>query len=241
MAVTAFTVAEMVTRITNRTRFETSATIVGELNSAMEWVFNRLFNSEHGQDTLITHATQLTLSSRTRAYDLNAALVTADTLTAGVFGIKKLWVKFVADTNFTPAVALDSADPQFMLNDLYPSADTTTVATGHPVYYDARNFDMVRFAPPLATDTIIRVDYWRKSERLASGTAIAASTCIPEPFYEVIVDKATSQIFTLIDDDRARYWNSEAERKIVDGLNVVQRQIQTPTRTKSYRHSRRWF
>jgi len=235
------TTTQMVARIANRTHFGTSGTdltiVQGELNSAKDWAYNRLFSSQGGPDLLMTFDTEVTLNTTTRDWDAGAN-VGADVL----YGVKQIWVKFSQDTTFTPAVPRDAADDAFVWNDAYTSADTTT-AMGHPVLVDFANFAKVRFAPPLPSGTKIRLDYWRKPPDLDTVThnTPAYGTDIPEPLYETIIDKATSQCFVNISDERVAYWERQALDKLVVALQVLQKRRQGPVRTQGFRVRRRRF
>jgi hypothetical protein len=232
------TASQMVQRITDRTSVSNLRKILGELNSAKDWAFNELFKIENGPDQLISYGTELTLNAVTREYDLGA------NVSGTIYGIKALWVKFSQDSVFTPTVPVDSQNRSFIFGDEWLASDTTDVAQGSPIYYDPENFAKVRFSPQLPSGTKIRVDYWKKAPDIDSIThdTLAYGSDIPEPLYEAILDKATSQCFVNIDDDRVSYWEGQANTKLRSGLYVVQKRAQGPTRTTPYRfRSRRFF
>ena len=223
-------------RVKNRTGHTDNAIVMDEVNSAKDWVFNRIFNSENGPDLLGTWATEITLASRTRDYDLGAGLSNV-----AIYGIKQLWVKLPTDSRFTPMVPADANARAFVENDSYPASDTTTVATSHPVYYETRNFDMVRFAPPLPVNAVLRVDYWRKAPDLDTSTnnTLDAGDDIPEPALEALVDKATAQVFILLDDSRWTEFNRLAEQRMHEAGFVLHKRAQGPARVTPYQYRRR--
>ena len=231
----ALTTALMIQRVKDRTHSRDDLKIIGELNSAKDWAGNKLFNAQGGPDSLSTHATQLTISSRTREYDLGA------NVTGTIYGIKQMWLKLSTDTDFVLMVKLDSSDPLFTANDPYPSSDTTTVAEGHPVYYDVINFSQLRFAPPLPADCTLRADFYRKPPTLdpVTNNALAYGDDIVEPLHEAIVDKATGQMFVNQDDDRVIYWERQAKERLNDALFLIRARTSGPIRIQPFRRSRR--
>ncbi len=185
----------------------------------------------------MTFDTEVTLAATARDWDAGAN-VSTDTL----YGIKTIWVKFTQDTTFTPAVPVDASSSVFVAGDAYTSSDTT-VAQGHPVFVDYANFAKVRFSPPLPSGANIRMDYWRKPPDLDEVThnTLAYGTDIPEPLYETIMDKATSQCFVNISDERVTYWEGQALQKLVVALQVLQKRRQGPVRTTGFKFRRRRF
>ena len=231
------TTQDIVTRVKDRTRHRDDTRVVGEINSAKDWAYTKIFLSENGPDLLMTHDTELTMSAQTRSYDLDA------NITGTLYGIKKLWLRFSNETNFTEMKPVDSSDEQFSWDDRYPASDTTTVASGHPVRYDIVNFAKVRFAPPLPTNAVIRVDAWIKPPDIdpTLNPTLTYSADIPEPSHEAIVDKATAQIFNLLDDDRWEIWEASAARRLSDALYLMTKRQQGPVETKPFRKIyRRW-
>lgn len=231
----ALTTALMIQRVKDRTHSKDDLRIIGELNSSKDWASNKLFNAEGGPDTLATYATQLTISSRTREYDLGT------NVTGTIYGIKQLWLKFSTDTNFVLMVERDASDPVFTANDPYPSSDSTTVAEGHPVYYHVQNFSKIRCAPPLPADSTLRADFFRKPPNLdpVTNNALAYGDDIVEPIHEAVVDKATAQMFINQDDDRVHYWEGQAREKLTDARYLIRARVQGPVRTKPFRSGRR--
>ena len=231
----ALTTAGMIQRVKDRTHSRDDLKIIGEINSAKDWASNKLFNSEGGPDSLSTHATQLTISSRTREYDLGA------NVTGTIYGVKQMWLKLSTDTDFVLMVPLDSSDPRFVANDPYPSSDTTTVAEGHPVYYDVINFSQLRFAPPLPADCTLRADFFRKPPTLdpVTNNALAYGDDIVEPLHEAIVDKATAQMFVNQNDDNVFYWEGQAKEKARDAFYLIRSRTPGPVRTQPFRRRRR--
>lgn len=231
----------MIDRIKQRSHSRDDLKIIGELNSSKDWASNRLFNSEGGPESLSTFATQLTISSRTREYDLGA------NVTGTIYGVKQLWLKFSSDTDFTLMVPLDAGDPLFTANDPYPSSDSTTVAEGHPVYYNVQNLSKIRCAPPLPADSTLRADFFRKPPNLdpVTNNALAYGDDIVEPLHEAIVDKATGQMLRLQNDDRADDYDREwppygsAQHRLNAALYLIRARTQGPVRTQPFRAGRR--
>lgn len=233
----ALTSSQILQRIKDRTHYTSDDRILGEIKSAQDWAFNRLYNSENGPDTVMTAATELTLASRTREYDLGAQL------TGTLYGIKQLWLRFTSETVFSPMRPVDSDDLRFIFNDQWTSTDTT-VATGHPVMYDSENFSKVRFSPPLPANSVLRVDFWRKPPNIdpAANNTLAYGDDLPEPLYEAIADKTTAQVFVNLDDDRSNYWDQQAEFKLRQALYAINKRNQGPVITQPFRIRRkRWI
>jgi hypothetical protein len=233
------TTQALVALIKRRSHHSDDVLVQNELNSAKDWAYERLYNSEVGPDLLITYGTEITLAARTRDYNLGADAAISGTL----YGIKQLWLKFSTDVAFTPMRAADSTDLRYIFNDQWASTDTTTVATGHPVLYDVVNFNKVRFSPPLPAGALVRVDYFRRPPDLDATTndALAFGDDIPLPVHDAIADKATAQVFHLMDDSRWSEWEAKAEARLNSAMYNVQRRTQSPTETRPYAVRRRRY
>jgi hypothetical protein len=230
------TVQDMINRVKTRTFQKDENKILGELQAAVDWAFNRIYNTENGADLLVVYAEEETLASRTREYDLAANLAQT------VVGIKQLWLKFPTEVSFTPMQSADSTKLPFIFNDQWASSDTTTVAQGHPVLYDVINFGKVRFSPPLPADSVIRVDYWRKptlADPTTNNSQEDLGSDLPFPVHEAVIDKATAAIFDLMDDTRAATWERNAQSRLQDALYLIQRRTSTPPEIKPFRTRRR--
>lgn len=227
--------AQMVQRVKDRTHHNNDDKIIGELNSAKDWAWTKIFNSASGPDLLLTLDTEKTMSAQTRTYDIGA------NVTGTLYGIKQLWLKFSSETNFTPMVARDMNDSTFRGGDQYPSSDTTSVAIGHPVLYEIINFSQARFSPPLPTSSVIRIDAWIKPPDIdpVANPTLTYANDLPEPAFEAVLDKATANIFSLMDDDRAGAWNGMAEQKLADAMYLMRNRNQAPVMTSPYRTKRR--
>ena len=232
------TVTQMVDRIKGRTFQKDSTKIIGELASAVDWAFNRIFDTQNGADLLSVFDSEKTLATYTREYDLSANVSTS------LVGIKQLWIKFPTETTFTPARTVDTTDLEFIFNDQWASSDVTTVAKGHPVLFDVINFAKLRFAPPLAAGTVLRIDYWKKPNVLDPTTNNNPNIGTDLPFVveESVIDKATAQIFDLMDDSRADRWDRKAEARLTDALYVIARRTAAPPTIKPFRiHRKRYI
>ncbi len=233
------TTQQLVDSVKARTRHVDDTRVVRELNSALAWAYGRVFNSTGGPDLLMTFDTELAIAAVTRDYDLGA------NITGTLYSLKQLWLKLPSDTNFTPMFQRDAmSDPQYVWNDQYPSSDTTSIAIGHPVRYEVMNFAEVRFSPMLPSGSRLRVDACIKPPDIDPTTnpTLTYGLDIPEPTHEAIADKATSQIFSLLDDSRWAEWDRKAETKLHDALYLMTRRAQGPTITSPYRRrQRRWI
>lgn len=230
-------VQTIVDRVRARTRHNDDTRVINEVHSASTWAWLKIYNSENGADLLSTFGNEFTMTATTREYDLGAAV------TGTLYGVKKLWLKFATDTSFTPMCPADANDRQFMFNDQWLASDTLNFAKGHPVYYDVINFAKVRFAPALPVDSIIRADIWLRPPDFdpTVNPTLDYGSDVPEPAHEAIVDKATAQIFELLDDDRWGDWNSMAEQKLNDAMHLMTRRTQGPPHTQPFRtRRRRW-
>lgn len=204
-----------------------------EVVSAARWAFIRAFNTGSGPDTIATNAVEYTIPSRTLELDL--ATVSGATT---IFAVKQLWLKLTSDSTFIPMVAADRGDHVFRFADNRLAADTT-VASGHPAYYDIFNVTKARFSPALPTGAILRLDFWgwAVDPNTSTNNTLDNGADIASPLHQPVLDKATAQVFRILDDDRARAYELEAERKLVDALHTLGR-IGTPTRTKPFRFRR---
>lgn len=237
----ALTAQDMVLRVKQRTAQPNDLKIIGELASAKDWAYNKIFISADGPDQLSSSDVEVTLSLRTREWDMGAASGISGT---DIYGIKLLWLKFPSETVFSPMRPADSADLRFIFNDQWTSADTTTVATGHPVMYDVIDFAKVRFAPPLPSGSVIRVDYWLNPPNPNPNTnnQLLYGDDIMAPTHEAITDKATAQIFVGIDDNRVLYWEQQAMLRLRDALYVIGKRTQGATTIQPFRIRRkRWI
>lgn len=236
----ALTVTQMIRRIKDRTKHTNDSLIVGELNAAQGWAYNRLYNSENGPDQLESIANEITLNARTRTYDLGASI------TGTLYGIKLLWLRFSSETVFSPMRPVDSADLRFIFNDQWTASDTTTVAAGHPVMYDVINFSQVRFAPPIPSGSVIRADVWLLppilDPNISADNTLVYGSNIVQPVHEAIVAKATGLVFDDMDDARANTWETRAESWLQQALFVVNKRSQGPVTTQPFRIRRkRWI
>jgi hypothetical protein len=226
MATFTYTTARTV--VSSRTFMSDTTKLGYELDAAIQWAYNKVYNSSNGPDMIMDFADEFTLTSRTIEQDLAASTGVNDTT---LFGIKKLWLKLSGDIEFHPMIPVDGNDAEFGITALAAS-DTTTVATGHPVYYQLFNHQSVRFSPPLPSGAIVRADYFQ----FASLGTLAG---ISDNIHQCIIDKATSTVFNLLDDDRSMYWNAIAERNMVDALHALNRKVQAPVRIRPFRTRRR--
>ena len=227
----------MVTRVKDRSRHRDDTRVIGEVRSAQTWAWFKIFNSENGPDLLSTFGTELTLLATTREYDIGA------NITGTLYGIKQLWLKLPQDRSFTPMTFADVNDKQFTLNDQWLAADQDRIAQGHPVYYDIIDFARVRFSPPLPAQSVLRADVWLRPPDIdpTLNPTLTYGNDIPVPAHEAIVDKATAQIFELLDDDRWTDWNTMAEQKLRDAMYLLTKRTQGPPRTQPFRtRRRRW-
>jgi len=231
------TAKDMMTRLRTRTRIQDDAKIIGELRSAFSWARNRYFNTEHGPDDLDKIGEEMTISAVARDYDLGSNLAEHP------LGYKALWLKFAADTFFTPMVNADTSRPEFMRNDAIVSADTTTVASGHPVYFDIVNFDQVRFAPQLPAGCKIRVDYYKLAPfpDPTANDQLTPGVDITDIVHEAIVAKASSLLMITLSDDRAGVYEVLANQFLQDALYTAQRRVQKPVATTPFRVRRRRY
>lgn len=233
------TTQEQVDSVRETTRQRDETKIVRALNQGKDWAWTKVYNSTNGPDVLMSFDTEKTMSSVTREYDLGA------NVSGTLYAIKQLWLRLSGDTNFTLMLPRDAAaDPQFALSDQYPSSDTTSVATGHPVRYDIFNFAKVRFAPMLPSGAIIRIDAVIKPPDIdpTTNTTQTYGNDMPEPIHEPMVKKAISLIFNQLNDDRWKDWAVMAERELNDALYLLTRRNQGPTITTPFRiRRRRWI
>lgn len=210
-----------ITRIQDRTQQNNIGSIIDELNSAQDFIWNRIITNN--SNILKVDDCELTMSAQTSSYDLGSR-VTTGTLVA----IKWLGTKFATEIIFSPVGWIDSSSDQFMLADQSPQA-----ATSSPVLCASENFTQVRFAPPLPSGTIIRCDYIYTPADLSLSANIISD--LPAIMHEAMTDKATGQTFANIDDmGRAAYWEGQAMSKLLSAQNSLRRrQYQQTPQTRS--------
>jgi hypothetical protein len=200
----------MLIRLRDRTHMlSKDSMLIGELNSAQDHIWNRIITNN--ANILKVDDKELTLAAQTSSYDLATNVSTTVTLVA----VKWLGVKLTGDTKFQSVVFIDSSDDRFI------SADQDSAATAQPVYAAMENFNQVRFAPPLPSGAILRVDYIYGP--LGLDLATNCSPDLPYLVHEAIVDKATAQVFVNLDDDRAGYWEAQSLGKLYAASNSLNR------------------
>lgn len=210
-----------ITRIQDRTQSNNIGSIIDELNSAQDFVWNRIITNN--ANILKVDNCQLTMAAQTSSYDLGTN-VTTGTLVA----IKWLGTKFSGETVFNPVGWVDSSSDAFILAD-----QSTQAATNSPVLCASENFTQVRFAPPLPSGTVLRCDYIYTPTDLSLSSNIISD--LPAIVHEAMTDKATAQTFINIDDlTRASYWEGQALSKLVSAQNSLRRrQYQQTPQTQS--------
>ncbi len=209
---------QMIERIERDTQLADQEQIVGKLNAAQDWIFNRVLPMN--RELLKVTDDENTMASDTRSYDL-----AANVATGVLYEIQWLGVKYTSDTVFVPVEFCGGSSPNFIY------WDQQTVKAVHPQWVVIDNFNQVRFAPGLPSGTIIRTDYIYKPRQLS----IASKTdCdLPEVFHEAMVSEATARCFLGIDDTREGTFRREALDALYGAQNVLkQRQFQTPPRTR---------
>ena len=237
---------QMLSLLQQRTKVADRTKQLAELQSAYRWVVRRVYNTQDGPNLLSTIGEELTaLAAVTRTMDLGAAVTSGE-----MIGIKKLWLKLPSDTNFVGMDPTDSNDPYFIDADAYTAANPA-IAAGHPVLYMVINFTQARFAPALPIGAVIRVDYFRigpapgvpegsetESAELAEDAVTAVD--LPAIFHDAMVNKATAQLFSMLDDDRDASWETQARDALNDALYMGHR-VQSPTSTQPFRARRRRY
>jgi hypothetical protein len=224
---------EMVTAVRNRTHMKDDTRVLQELNAAQSWAFNRLYTSENGRELLVSFAQEIEVTETLRDYAI------ADDLNFAAVGFKQLWLKFASETTFTPMVPVDSTDVRFVSGDVGDS-DSTVVATGHPVYYQVRGFNAVRFSPPVPSGCTLRVDYYRYPGEIdpTVNNTLDTENDLPAFVHEAIVEYATAEIWDQMDDDRAMARRFSARELLTAAIYAVGRRTQGPTVTTPYRGGR---
>lgn len=219
---------EIVTQVQARTKHPNSGTVTNELLAAYRWAHRRVFNTENGPNLNVIIGEEITLAARTKEYELD--IVTVESFLA----IKQIWLRLPGETTFTPMVSADTNDPAFMAWDSDPNS-STLVASGHPVGYNSINFGSVRFAPALPATSVIRVDYFTQFDGDCNGPS--ANMC--GVIEDAVMDKCTSLVFNLLDDDRWTKWEASANTNLTDAIWVLQKRVQGPTTTTPWRGARR--
>lgn len=196
--------------IQDRTKSSRIPMIVAELNSAQDWAWNRILTSN--PNIMKVDDVEKTMIGQTSSYNLALNVSATQTLVA----VKWLGVKLTGDTKFTAVVFIDSSDDRFM------AADQDTAAVGQPVFAAMENFNQVRFAPPLPSGAIVRVDYIYAPADL--DFEVNTTPDLPQTVHQACTDKATAQVFVTLDDDRAGYWEAQALSKLYSAMNTINRQ-----------------
>ena len=211
------------------TQVASPTTIISALDEAQEWCANRILVMD--ENVLKVNNDQMTLTGDTRTYDLGANISTGT-----LYQLKWLGVQLSTDTKFHQVEWVDSSENYFVQLD-----QSTTAASAHPVLAASENFDQVRFAPFLVSGDIIRADYIYKPKPLSLEDNVECD--LPDPFHWPVVNKARSELFDAIDDDRAQTYMRRAIDTIYGASNVLQqRQLQQRPTTAPFGVSRRrWY
>lgn len=220
---------DMIARVTADTSNANTEKIVGKLNAAQDWIWNRILP----MNTEILKITddQITVASDTKSYDLNAHVSTGT-----LYEIQWMGVQFAGQTNFFPVQYVNGSNPTFIYWD---QQDEQAV---NPQYVAIDDFNEVRFAPGLPSGSVIRVDYIYKPRTLSLAQQVNCD--LPDPFHEAVVSEATSLIWRMMDDTRSGQAHSEALDRLYGGINVLaKRQFQQPfaTRPSSRGPARKWI
>lgn len=202
--------------------------LVAEMNSALSFVWNRIYVAY--PDLELTFETTATLAADTQQLDLGAAIAA---LGGEFFGHKTFYTYDSGSQRYIPVRFLDANHPDFL------AREQETAELIFPSLASVVNFDQVRFAPALPSGTQYRSDWVGKPPNFSLNSQ--TQTTIPEPLQQAITDKATSQMYVGIDDDRVSYWEAQARDKIVTGIHAIKyRQQQTPQTTAPFPSRRRW-
>lgn len=219
----------MITRVQQDTSMSNVDTIIGKLNAAQDWVWNRILP----MNTEILKITddQITVAADTKSYDLNAHVSTGE-----LYELQWMGVQFSGDQDFWPVTYMNGSNPTFIYWD---QQDEQAV---NPQYVAIDNFNQARFAPGLPSGTVIRVDYIYKPRQLSLANRVNSD--LPSIFDECMISKAVELVWRAMDDTRS----GEAARDALDRLYAAQnvlatRQFQQPFRTRpsSRGPSRRWI
>lgn len=223
----------MLDTLTDRTKQHNVPLLTRELNSALSYVWNRLYQVV--PDLQITFETTGTFGVDTQQFDLAAEIAA----TGGeFFGHKTFYIMDANQNKYVPVVFCDTNDYQFQ------ALQQEAAQLRTPVLASAVNFGEIRFAPPVPSGTGWRSDWIGKPPNLS--LAANTQTSIPEPLHGAMVDLATAQVFNINDDTREVPWQRKAEDKIIVGIHAVKlRQQQTPQTTRKFPASggasvRRW-
>lgn len=213
--------------VKSRTHHTDNTKVMLEVVSAANWAFQRVFKTAKGPKLISIYRGEITLGSDARQVDLSTI--------SNIYAVEKLWVKLPSDATYILAHPASTTDPAFEVNDNTLAA--TITPGSHPFLYEIINVTTARFSPALPSGTVIGVDYYKRAgdPDTSLNNALDAGSDVPEATHQAIVDKATAQIFSLLDDDRVGYWEREAERKIREAIHALERRVNAPVRTKPFR------
>jgi hypothetical protein len=230
------TIAEMITKVKSRTKQVSSTVVIEEIQTAYDWVHNRIFNTEKGPNLYIILDEEIAISALTRSFDLQSNLGYT------MLAIKQLWAMLPGDSVFTPMIEADTNDPDFISVDSQQAADSTVFAQAHPVYWNSINYNQVYFAPALPNGTKVRVDYYRfAGDPDDSGDQLDEIVDLPAPTHEAVCAFATGLVFDNLDDDRSVAWEARAKELLQDALYTLNRRVQQPTVTRPFQVKRRRY
>lgn len=232
------TTSEMLSILKNRTKISDPTKMLSELRVAYRWAVNEIFKSADGPQLLMTVGEQLpAFVAVTRNYDLESNLVGGNLL-----GLQTLWVKLLADLNFSRLIPREVTDPDFLNMDSSAIA-TPLVASGYPIFYAVVNFGQVRFAPALPIGAILRADYARfgLDPDPTSNPIMTDGMDLPSLFHDSIVHKATAQLFNILDDTREGAWETRAMSTITSAIYAAGKgtRTQRPVQTLPWRRGNR--
>ena len=183
------------------------ALLIDELNSSKDAIFQRVYLL--GEDIEVTFETELSPGS-VQTYDLGTNISAGE-----IWGVKRVWVKYSGESEFTEAEYHDASSAEFRYR------DQLSAQTMHPLYYDVINFDQLRVAPTLPASTTLRIDWIGSPPEFSLETETV--TTMPAPLHHAIMDQATAQILDNRDDTRSAIWERRAMQRTQAALLLVAR------------------
>mgnify|MGYP001566524748 CR=1 FL=1 len=197
--------------------------VAQKLDSVQDTLWNRILTMN--EEILKVTGDITTLTADTSNLDF------ADEVTTGIpYSFQWLGVKYSGDSKYNEVRFVDGSDPEFI------ALDQEDATERYPVLAVIHNFTEVRFAPPLPSGTLVRLDYiYRPTDITVDRGAYEPD--IPRPFHKALLAEATAECFIGQDEDNKATWHKrQSLDKLYGGLNVLKtRQFQQQFRTRSSR------
>lgn len=205
---TETTIDVLIEQMVKETQSSDRVFLASKLDAAQDLLWNRILTQN--EEVLKVTGDEITTTTDTSTMDL------ADEVTTGVpYTIQWMGVKFAADSKFNEVRFTDGSDPEFI------ALSQEDATARYPVLAVIENFTEARFAPPLPSGTIVRLDYIYKPDDIHLDDG-ALEPDLPRPFHKALLSEALSEAFMGQDEDnKAAFHKRQAVERRDGALNVL--------------------